>query len=422
MKIPRLTEKYTIGDLEVVSKLAYGYNCGFFPVQLVSSLGAAIFGNSLYRCTNKAFETSFDNSEFYTLRFYYALQVWRYTMGMFKSKGRYAGGDLYCLDCKVEYGDDHYGQVIYNTPDLKKSIELFYESMEKVAESGIIKVCEGMWIESRNVQSKYSHDNNNDPETSVELTDVYVVKEETPYNNTVKHDIPGYEYPFDKTPQTFSWNEIKEYFITLTPDQVMIKNDSYMHRPNELNSSLLKACMNLDMEAVKQAVNDGADVNCFSKYGNTPICECVSALIEYGRPENPLEDEYLDTQEKSIAIIQYLLSMGADPNLFGGDFCDLPLTECFVAHAPKIMKLLLDNGADPNVNNEIGCTREFRLHEDISSGPLQYYYDWDADNDIEAKLEEEMYNLLRAHGAVLYQAGKLPDWIKDNERMMKAYQ
>jgi ankyrin repeat protein len=93
------------------------------------------------------------------------------------------------------------------------------------------------------------------------------------------------------------------------------------------DEDLIASCMKGDLDGVRKALNDGANVNQLDANGNTAIA------VSYFWPE----------------ITSLLVSKGADPNL--GDYPAL-ISACN-NYSAEVVKILLDAGADPN---KVGVT------------------------------------------------------------------
>lgn len=95
-----------------------------------------------------------------------------------------------------------------------------------------------------------------------------------------------------------------------------------------------RAVIRKDIKEIQQLFNRGADINLKNSEGNTPL---ILAAINAGQKENG----HLATDD-DIKLLETLLSMGADPNLFTG-YCDnfSPLTAAAVAGSLRAMQLLL---------------------------------------------------------------------------------
>lgn len=106
--------------------------------------------------------------------------------------------------------------------------------------------------------------------------------------------------------------------ITLLLAAVLISTSSFA----DANTDLAAACKAGDLEAAKKAISEGAKVNALDEAGNPAISSA------FFWPE----------------IVKLLLDNGADPNL--GNTTALFQTAC--SYSSETMKLQLDAGADPN--------------------------------------------------------------------------
>lgn len=74
--------------------------------------------------------------------------------------------------------------------------------------------------------------------------------------------------------------------------------------------ALIKACREADFETMKQAVENGADVNVESPEDDnyTPIMLLLESYLGEENPDSPGKVDHI------LAIMQYLLNHGADIN------------------------------------------------------------------------------------------------------------
>jgi len=132
-------------------------------------------------------------------------------------------------------------------------------------------------------------------------------------------------------------------------------------RTFENNFKLFNACYEHDFDMLKKLINDGADVDARIDDGSTPLIEiCVADsnldlaqyLIEHGADVNtinslntsPLEEA---CHSNAIKMVKLLLNSGANPHLHDNDFNSLLIT-AIVFSSAEIVKLLLEAGLDPN--------------------------------------------------------------------------
>ena len=166
--------------------------------------------------------------------------------------------------------------------------------------------------------------------------------------------------------------------------------------------ALIQACYDGNIEAVKQHLADGADVNAKDEFHVTPLYaalehrgmagkghkEIIDLLIANGADVNATS-KYEETLLQSAAGGDYkgkaelLIAAGADVNA-KSKYEETPLHHAAVHGHKEIAELLIAKGADVNTKDEYGAT------------PL----DWsDADT-------KEIAELLRKHG------GKTGDELK----------
>jgi ankyrin repeat protein len=134
---------------------------------------------------------------------------------------------------------------------------------------------------------------------------------------------------------------------------------------------LLSATLNARWDVAKVLVEAGADVNRWDMWGRAPLYSTVdyNTVPRGGRPDRPSLDA-----TTPVEIATLLLARGANPNmqlkLFppyrslgndrGGDSMltigTTPLIRAAKAGDVEMVKLLLDNGALPELKNSVGYT------------------------------------------------------------------
>jgi ankyrin repeat protein len=115
-------------------------------------------------------------------------------------------------------------------------------------------------------------------------------------------------------------------------------------KEGSFSEDLLMAAKKQDIDGVRTALKQGANVNAIDKYGGmTPLINSISYK----------DDPY---------ITKMLLDSGADPNLkdFNGW---TPLMHAGYNNKKNTAKLLLEYGADPNIQDDFGVTALMHVSE-----------------------------------------------------------
>lgn len=281
----------------------------------------------------------------------------------------------------------------------------FWALLKSIADSGDIKVSEGLYIQTKT--SSWAWDS--EPEVTCEIVvdkesglDVYdTVSGKWPENKVV------YDYPFDKSPRTFKWNEIKDMFIQLTLDQLRLVHGEKMHKCHVIDKELFAACNRLDLDGVKRAIEIGANVNALNDSGECPITETIQYSADHFREWNKkyTDEEYEEHKrmalERTMPIVGLLLEHGADIDLFGYDGLQ-PLVTAYLDGNVEMTKFLLEHGANPNYNSYLTDITPEEQKASISSTSLYYIYD-----EIEDYTPEQLAieKLLYKYGGRLYNWG-----------------
>ena len=141
--------------------------------------------------------------------------------------------------------------------------------------------------------------------------------------------------------------------------EVLIKNKADINLPDpDSVSPLLVAIMNANWDLARQLISAGADVNQWDIFGEAPLITAIDlrARIDGGRAS-------IDTPNTAsgLAIVKLLLERGADPNMqlffkpanARGDVYtrgSTPLIRAAVNADLEVVKLLLERGADPTLS------------------------------------------------------------------------
>ncbi|MBR4790510.1 MAG: hypothetical protein IK024_06430 [Treponema sp.] len=211
------------------------------------------------------------------------------------------------------------------------------------------------------------------------------------------------KHEYDKTPYSWKWEEVKQYYKELSLKEMTFFHGEQMNYLGGNTGNLFWACELFDSKGIRNAVENGADVNGFDEFGDTPI---VCLLSHFHETEENKVDELIET-------MKFLLDNGADINLFGFGGHDI-ISEAHYLDNIKIMKFIFDNGVRNDLNCWIfeknggsswyikcwaydDCITDINLGEDENRG---YHY------------KEQVY-IMEKHGMTLYIDGWDGDKLSD---------
>jgi ankyrin repeat protein len=150
--------------------------------------------------------------------------------------------------------------------------------------------------------------------------------------------------------------------------------------------ALVQAAVRGDTRRVDALLHEGVDINARGKDGMTPVLFAMARLNKTGyrhlleRGANP--NLIVEPGESVISFasrvkdsewLRLALKHGGDPNLIGARNLPPPLHESIISRRPENMRLLLDAGADINIQNGIGATPMIRAE---SIGSYEIVYDF----------------------------------------------
>jgi ankyrin repeat protein len=128
---------------------------------------------------------------------------------------------------------------------------------------------------------------------------------------------------------------------------------------SEAEKLLFTAALANDLGGITNAIKQGANINAIDGGGETALTKVFLKFnYEFWDEERDYAIETLI--EPTISVAQKLLEHGADVNLYGSDGYNA-LQYAALSRNAGLIKFLLDNGANPNVNFD---------EEDYESKPL----------------------------------------------------
>ena len=164
-------------------------------------------------------------------------------------------------------------------------------------------------------------------------------------------------FKFEKSNQRFTFDQIKDYFIYMDSHLLSLLNaEDGTKATTVFETKLFESAEKLDIQGILEAISEGADVNSIDPEGETALTKVIKASryssmhIIDNKHFEAISKEIPDfTDQEKIVIAKKLLDLGADINLFGYDGLN-GLQYTAYAHNHVLMKFLLDNGANPNIN------------------------------------------------------------------------
>ena len=396
MKVKNIQDLYTLQQFVKVSAVYRTYKSGYSPIALCAPNHVRCFGNIL----QYDFPYNVDSSEcVYTLRFYYALNVWRMSIAILKERESYRHDKMWHIFWQEN--DTPFRSLQFGTARYALNVQEFWSMLEDVANSGVIKVCEGMFLNDKWDNCCFS-----DTMPRVEINTLFVI--DAPDVNELeakrrKQQINLYSYPFSKEPVSYSWDEIKDLFTELSPEEIALLQKQDIHKKlSAADKKLFDACRTLNLRGIKTALKNGARVNSLNNDGNSPISVCIEAINDGFINENVIWEEIISLvkQKEPTAkkIISYLLEQGADIDLFGYGGSH-PLTQCYFSDSLGLMKFLLKKGANPNYNEYLTDLSDTDRQLDIVSCVLTWTWDYFDQEPERIALMQKMERLLLSYGA-----------------------
>lgn len=397
-KYPNYQDLYSFSDCKKAYEARRTFNCGLSPV----CLSAPDLHDSCVKEIIKGRKAKSAEVFFRTLKLEYAIRVW---LRAALVSAHNPGPLLYYWWLRYQDNETSFREIKYSefyaktTPE--KLVAGFWKLLEEIADSGEIKVCEGYSYNSRSSDINPSFtftvvlDRESAKEVAEEVKDVFT-------------------HPYSLTLRTYSWNDIKDLFVQLTLKQLSLMNPAKLHKHTEIDDMLFASCKQLDWEGVKNAIKKGANVNALDKDGRSALQHTLAFFTEHGKR---LDKEYTEEEnkaikaenyEKCVRIVDYLLDLGADIDLFGMGWGMQPLAEAYYAGSLEMVRHLLERGANPNYNSFRNDDLSFGRDEDTHCTILSVIDDCLIEEYDE--YEQSVEKLIREYG------GRLRSWDLDYAR------
>lgn len=192
----------------------------------------------------------------------------------------------------------------------------------------------------------------------------------------------------------YSWEDIRDNFVAVSTKIQALIHGKYMHFGG--NTPLIDLFDRLDwtFSQVKNLMESGnIDVNAIGEDGNTALAKCVDRAYYNCDMSKEEMDKNLRLVEETV---DYLLSLGADIDLFGFDG-QTPLESACISCNPDLVIFMLERGANPAYNCGLCDSAEGEIYSQIHSTVL-HVVELNDNTDWQGR-KDEVISLLKKHGA-----------------------
>lgn len=337
-KLKNFQEEFSREDIRIAREVIATYPCGLSRICLnapsqIDRCNISLSRNLSYPSCSTLLKTR---------KFEYAIQVWIKTK---LAMGRADYWQIHYTNSEGVFRQiQHYSSC---TPEIETLLSQdFWATLERIANSNEITVCEGAYLRAKERTSLMS------PHLDTDIICDIIIDCENAHDIRINN---VWNHSFNKQPVSYRWDDIKSFFCELSLNQLRLCNCEQLHIPTKWDKVLLMACRDWDIDTIKYAIAKGANINCLDKSGDSALTYAVRFFRSQGiNWDNPLTKEQeiskdLENHIKCKEIINLLLEFGADIDLYGIDGLT-PLVAAYYEHSPEIIKFLLEKGADPNVN------------------------------------------------------------------------
>lgn len=365
MAYKTLEERYS-RDLILRCTLIHNtYDFGYCPIVFINPKG-------LHKSKHKASAGEYVLYQ-YDLKAYYMFKVWEQAKKNTDEKYFYWDKFLWYYN-----PDDYFKKMVhYNERRYPDAKAFFWKELERIANSQTIYVEETVSITpDERIIILNSLGSYTGPNTYVEP--IEKIKLENPKR------------------RTWGWNDIKDFFVELSISEIEFLNGKNLNQCTTRDLALFEACSHCNLEEIKNAVANGANVNSLDYNGYSPL----QYLLEQDNIYNYFSDipDDQDIPEERIKdffnnlklIINYLLDQGLNINLYGFDDGEDSILSAHWLGNPEFIEFLIQKGARINQNPFV-TSMELSYDSFLASGTYDFVETDIAigDYDTESLLKEE---------------------------------
>ena len=404
-KISNIRDIYSLTDCFIAADISTTFDNGYCPI----AIKAPDQISSGWCYTDVKLDENHKINLYYktmSLKLKFAIQVWHMANGIMNIRSPYVGGEDYRWHYEWVKRNESFNRLKITNTYFDAMVLKFYDTLKFICDNQLVQVSEG--YEFKKVDS-YS-EKRTDFDNSTCTPNLIIVLD---YKNISEFKLSKEVFNcanYSNNKYSYSWDEIKSYFVTVSLPQMELLHVYKIHRSDERDKALFNACEQLDINAIRKAIKDGCNIYAIDEYGESTIQKCVENAV-YGYIEG---DKC--AYDKAVECIDELMSHGVDINLLGCGCTDIMYDAVHCGNI-KFFEYLLKNGANPNVNSALedilmGGKRSSWY---IRSSSLEHLYnDMGAygPDELDYKLCDEMESLLLKYGAQLYIDGYNPDTNK----------
>jgi hypothetical protein len=273
-----------------------------------------------------------------SLKLDFAIQVWEIAQDLTKEKY------LDYLEHNWRKTKDPFKELSFTNKYRQKAEKYFYQML--------VEVCNDDKIVSSESATFRRHENigcyADDLRLEVSLNENKIT-DEIRYKVYEQYITGRKNYSFDLKNQKFSFEEIKDFFVYCDNHLLSLLNAKDGQKEiSEQEKFLFSSADISDLDGILNAIKQGASINAIDTDGETAFTKVFQNFNDrFYSKERKLDEKTLI--ERTILIASKMLELGADIDLFGYDGINA-LQQIAYSHNPTLMKFLLDNGANPNIN------------------------------------------------------------------------